>query len=932
MNNNSESRKYRDLMQSALFELEKMQSKLNALEQAQKEPIAIIGMGCRFPGGVNGTEEFWRLLRDRVDAITEVPSHRWDVDAYYDPNLTSYETMNTRWGGFLEEVDKFDYSFFGFSSAEAAAIDPQQRLLLEVTWEALENAGLAPDKVAGSQTGVFVSLVSGDYYKCMNTPASRGGTGIMNSMAANRLSYFFNLRGPSVVMDTACSSSLVAVHMACQSLRTGESNLALVGGVNVILSPEMTITFSQAGMTSGSGRCKSFDAAADGYVRSEGCGTVVLKRLSDAQADGDRILALVRGSAVNHNGRGMSLTSPNGSAQQAVIRQALNNAGVSADQIDYFEANGNGTLFGDAIEVNSLVAVLSKGRSSSQPCAIGSVKTNIGNLEAAGGIAALIKTVLCLQNGEIPPHPHLQQINPQLALESTPFIIPTINQPSAIKPRFASVNSFGYGGTNAHIVLEAASPESRVLQELSEVERPLHILTLSAKSDKALKELASRYESHLANHATELLPDVCFTANTGRTHFDHRLAIVAGSDTLRQQLSAFVAGKETAEWVSGQVHSTGRPKIAFLFTGQGSQYVGMGRQLYDTQPTFREALNQCDELLRPYLQQPLLSVLYPDTLGASRAYNEITKPALLDETAYAQPALFALEYALAKLWQSWGIKPDAVMGHSVGEYAAACVAGVFSLEDGLRLVAEPGRLMQGQPRKGKMAVVFAPEAVVAEAIAPYQDVSIAAFNGPKQTVISGNEQAVQAILEKLESEFIITDVLNIPDAIHSHLMDSILDSFEQTASQVQFSTPRLSFISHKTGQMMLPQEVPDASYWCSQIRNPVRFYQGIQTLAEAGYEIFLEIGPQKTLMEMGRRCLPTRTGTWLSSLLKQEEDEWRSLLSCVQALYVASVEVDWAGFDRDYPRGRVVLPTYPFQSKRCWLKPDEMKSYQKSER
>ena len=668
----------------------------------QTELIAIIGIGCRFPGAKD-PEEFWQLLHEGRVAVTEVPPERWDVDAFYDPNLDSDDKMNTRWGGFLEDVDKFDPFFFGVSSREASAMDPQQRLLLEVTWEALENAGLAPTRLAGSQTGVFVGISSQDYYKLMFDAPKRAATGISNSIAANRLSYFLDLRGPSMAVDTACSSSLVAVHLACQSLRTREANLALAGGVNIILSPEWTVTFSQAGMMASDGLCKSFDAAADGYVRGEGCGMVVLKRLRDALKDGDNILAVIRGSAVNQDGRSNGLTAPNGLAQQAVIRQALDNAELSPNQIDYIEAHGSGTPLGDVIEVQSLAEVLGQERSQYQKCALGSVKTNIGHLETAAGIAGLIKVVLSLQHGEIPPHPHLKEINPRIALEKTPFVIPTIHQPSDIKPRFVGLSSFGFGGTNAHVVL--ATPANwevsladlalRNTDEKSEIvesnnliskipnpksiDRPLHLLTLSARTDKALKQLADRYESHVAANPDQLLPDICFTANTGRSHFDHRLAIVAEeADTLRQPLGNFTSGKKTDGTLDGKVGDCKRPKIAFLFTGQGSQYIGMGRQLYDTQPTFREALNRCDELLRPNLSQSLLSILYPESGQSS----------LLDDTAYAQPALFALEYALFQLWQSWGIEPDAVMGHSVGEYVAACIAGVFSLEDGLRLIAE----------------------------------------------------------------------------------------------------------------------------------------------------------------------------------------------------------------------------------------------------
>ncbi|WP_445629543.1 type I polyketide synthase [Nostoc sp. DSM 114167] len=920
MSRPSETRDYGQLMQNALLELSALQAKLNTLEHAATEPIAIIGIGCRFPGGVNSPEQLWLLCKNGGDAIAEVPSDRWDVDAYYDPDLSSYDKTNTRWGGFLANIDLFDPGFFGISTSEAATIDPQQRLLLEVSWEALENAGYDPLQLAGSQTGVFVGIATCDYYKAMTAIPTRAGTGIANSMAANRLSYFLDARGPSVTIDTACSSSLVAIHTACQSLRHQESNLALVGGVNIMLLPEVNITFSQAGMMSSDGRCKSFDATADGYVRGEGCGVVILKRLSDAVKDGDRILALLRGTAVNHNGRSVGLTAPNGLAQQAVIRQALANARVAPDEIDYVEAHGTGTPMGDAIELQAIFGVLGQGRNLEQPCGLGSVKTNIGNLEAAGGIAAFIKTVLCLQHGEIPPHPHFKTINPHIDIKPTPFLIPTIDRPIDIKPRFAGVNSFGFGGTNAHVVLEAASDFRLPILDFrldDADDNPKLLLTLSAKTETALRELASCYADSLENYAAQSIPDICFTTNIGRSHFNHRHAIISSGDLpdLISELRTFATSKQT----TGRLESDNRPKIAFLFAGQGSQYVGMGWELYNSQPIFRAALDDCDRILRSYLDRPLLEVLYPlgeGEKGKGEGERNLG-PHLLDETAYAQPALFAVEYALVKLWQSWGIEPDAVMGHSVGEYVAACVTGVFSLEEGLYLSAEPGRLMATQAREGQMVAVFAAKEIVEEAIASYQDaVAIAAFNGPTQTVIAGDRQAVSAAIARLESDFIMTRELNVAHAFHSPLVDPIQNAFEQTLRQMQFHPPSLPFISHLSGEF--EAGVLDANYWRSQLRSPVRFDRGIQTLAETGYNIFLEIGPTDTLASMGKRCLPKNTANWLSSL-RQGHNDWRSLLDTLATLYEKGININWSEFHRDSPRQRVALPTYPFQRQRCWI-------------
>jgi thioester reductase-like protein len=904
------------------------------------EPIAIIGIGCRFPGA-NNPEAFWQLLHNGVDAIAQVPKDRWDIDSFYDPQPGTPGKMNTRWGGFLDRVDQFEPSFFGISPREVERMDPQQRLILEVAWEALENAGLAPDKLAGSQTGVFVAIGNYDYCRLLaqdlDLVNAYDGTGNTLCIAANRLSYILNLRGPSVVIETACSSSLVALHYACRSLLQGESNLCLVGGVSLMLSPEPTITYSHARMMAADGRCKTFDASADGYVRGEGCGVVVLKRLSDALRDNDNILAVVKGTAVNQDGQSNGLTAPNGPSQQAVIRQALENAGVAPAQISYVEAHGTGTALGDPIEVKSLKAVLMQGREPDRPCWIGSVKTNIGHLEAAAGMASVIKVVLSLQHREIPPHLHLKQLNPYISLEGTTFSIPTECQPwfASTERRLAGINAFGFGGTNCHAILEEAPSNSRFSdaeyhptaksrpQDMSasgrssvrerqnpkSIERPLHLLTLSAKSEKALEELAQRYVDFLASHPQVSLADVCFTANTGRSHFDHRLAVAAESiEQLQGTLNDFVTGKRTIGLVSGQVTSKKRSQIAFLFTGQGSQYVGMGRELYDTQPVFRQALDRCDKILRPYLKQPLLSVLYPKP--------RVNSP--LNETAYTQPALFALEYALFQLWKSWGIEPEIVMGHSVGEYAAACVAGVFSLEDGLKLIVERARLMQSLPQDGEMVAVLASESRVQEVIQPYErELSIAAINGPQSVVISGKREAVLAALIALKYQGVKTKKLTVSHAFHSPLMEPMLAAFERVAAEVTYSLPRIKLISNLTGELATP-EIATPEYWCRHVRQPVRFAAGMETLYQHGYEVFVEIGPKPTLVGMGRHCLPGGVGVWLPSLYQQQED-WLQLLQTLGVLYVRGVPVDWSAFDRDYARRRLQLPTYPFQRQRYWV-------------
>lgn len=683
-------------LKQALLALEQMRFKLEKIEKQQTEPIAIIGMACRFPGGANDPDSFWQLLHNGVGAVREVPLSRWNVNTYYDPNPEVIGKMYTRQANFLEiGVDEFDADFFRLTPREVVSMDPQQRLLLEVSWEALENAGQAPDKLIGSQTGIFVGINNSDYSQLSMKSKNSIDldayyfTGNSFSVAAGRISYILGLQGPSISIDTACSSSLVTVHFACQSLRLRECSMALAGGVNLILSPEGHIVLSRMRALAADGCCKTFDAAADGYGRGEGCGIVVLKRLSDAIADNDNILALVRGSAVNHDGYSSGLTVPNGLSQQKLIRAALANAKVEPNQVSYVEVHGTGTALGDPIEVEALANVLSQGREESHPLMIGSVKTNIGHLEAAAGIAAIIKVLVAMQHKEIPPHLHLKNPNPSIPWKDLPIVIPTEQTPwfeKASQGQIAGISSFGMSGTNAHVVLEKPLAPSPLY---SEVERPFHLFTLSAKSDVALKELANRFANYLKNKPLELLSDVCFTANIGRAHFVYRLALVIeNTSQLIKQLTSFAKGETSDGLKSGLVPPT-KPKVAFVFTNVGSDYINIGRQLYETQPTFRKTLQYCDELLRPYLQQPLLSVIYPEAGTTS----------LLNETDHTLPVLFAMEYALAQLWRSWGIEPAVVMGQGVGEYVAACIAGIFSLEDGLKLVIQQSKIMRALPLK-----------------------------------------------------------------------------------------------------------------------------------------------------------------------------------------------------------------------------------------
>lgn len=895
--------------QRILLALDDAAKKIETLEREKSEPIAIVGMGCRFPGGATSLDRYWQLLRDGVDAITPVPSDRWDADAYYDPDPSVAGKTYSRYGGFLDQVDQFDPQFFSISPREAQSIDPQQRLLLEVGWEALESSGSVPDPQAVSKTGVFVGITTNDYARLITPMGNLEPidayylTGNPLNAVAGRLAYTFGFQGPCMAVDTACSSSLVAVHLAVQSLRRGECDRALVGGVNVILTPENTVALSKAQMLSADGRCKTFDAAADGIVRGEGCGAIVLKRLSDVVTSQDRVMAVIRGSAVNQDGRSGGFTVPNKVAQAALLKQALKSAKVAPEAIDYIEAHGTGTPLGDPIELRALGEVLGQNRPDDAPLKVGSVKTNFGHLESAAGIAGLIKVVLSLQHETLPPHLHFREPNPHIDWSELPIQVPTEATPWAkTKSRLAGVSSFGASGTNAHVILEEA-PATAAPASATEPERPLHLLTLSARSASALDNLVADYRRYLTDN-TSAIADLCFSTNTGRGHFDHRLCLLAKS-TEQLQTRLQLAADSDGWWRQAESEAT---PIAFLFTGQGSQYVGMGRALYQSQPTFRRVLNQCSELLEAELSWSLVDVLYGD--GADEA--------TLNQTAYTQPALFAVEYALAQLWLAWGIRPRVVMGHSVGEYVAACIAGVFSLEDGLKLIAARGRLMQALPAGGGMVSILAAEATVQQYIAPYGDqVNIAAINGPTSIVISGPTSVLTTISDQLEQNSIKFKPLVVSHAFHSSLMEPMLAEFRQVASAITMQPPRLQLVSNLTGQVA-GADIATADYWCRHVREPVRFAAGMAAVQALGCGTYLEVGPKPILLGMGRQCVETTDALWLPSLRPPQED-WQALLTAVAQLYVHGAAIDWTEFDRGYTRQSVTLPTYPFQRQRYWV-------------
>lgn len=898
------------LMKDALNQLRAMKIKLNDLEKAQTEPIAIVGMSCRFPSGANSPEAFWELLQSGTDGIREIPHQRWNIDDYYDPKPDAKGKIYTRHGGFLDQpIDQFDAEFFGLSPREAQQTDPQQRLLLEVAWEALERGGMSPLELRGSQTGVFIGMMTQDYSDFTHNPDVIDlytGTGNAMSVAAGRLSFLFGFHGPTLTVDTACASSLVSVHLACQSIRNSECDIALAGGVNLILTPLVSIMESRAQMLSPDGRCKTFDSSANGYVRGEGCGVIILKRLSAAIKDNNHILGLIRGSAVNHGGASSGLTVPNQIAQEQLIRQALKTAKVEPEKISYIEAHGTGTSLGDPIELGALSTVFAN---NPHPLVVGSVKTNIGHLEGAAGIAGLIKVILCLQHQQIPPHLHFHNPSPHVDWNSQKIQVPSQILPwESDQSRLAGVSSFGLNGTNAHIILEEFVPAETTPGTLVPSQ---HIFTLSAKSESALVKLAQTYADYLQNHGQLSLADICHTSNSSRSQLNHRLAcVISTQQELQENLSEFAHNNPSSLTQQGFVSGKKRPKIAFLFTGQGSQYLGMGQELYQSYPLFREILDRCDRILSEYWDFSLLDLIYPQT-------SDATVENRLNQTCYTQPALFAIEYALVQLWQSWGITPQGVMGHSLGEYVAACVAGVFSLEDGLKLVVHRAKLMDSVQQSGSMIVLSASLAEIEPLIADYSStVAIAAINGDKNIVISGATLDIESIVVQLQGKDLKITPLQVSQAFHSPLMEEILPAFQEVARTISYHSPQIAVISNLTGKV-ITSEMQTPDYWCEHLRSTVRFADGLKTLLDKGYEVLIECGSHPVLLGMGRSVDSSSERLWLPSL-RRNTPGLQQMLQSLGKLYVQGINIHWPGLIVNQTQP-CILPTYAFEKSSYWL-------------
>ena len=875
------------------------------LRKERSEPIAIVGIGCRLPGGASSPQAFWDLLAAGRDAVVPLET-RWEqLGVKPDESLP-------RWAALLTEpLDEFEPQFFGISPREARSMDPQQRLMLEVAWESLEDAGIAPNALKDSRTGVFVAACTDDYSTLVESqPATEKDayctTGSMLSILAGRLSYTLGLQGPCFTVDTACSSSLVAIHQACRSLRSRESDLALSGGVNLIVSLDSTTGLSRIQALSPDGRCRTFDALANGYVRGEGCGLLVLKRLSDAVRDGDRIWAVIRGSAINQDGRSTGLTAPNVLAQQSLIRQALHDGGVDAASVGYVETHGTGTSLGDPIEVQALREVLGMPRADGTHCWLGALKTNIGHLEGAAGVAGVIKAALVLAMEKIPKNLHLRTLNAHIELDGSALKLANeaVAWPRGSTPRFAGVSGFGLSGTNVHVVLEEA-PNPPVPR--ASANHPAAVVVLSGRTEGALWAQAARLAQHLQQHPDLSLQDVAYGLATTRSALDQRIALVPGHrEALLLQLTSAAQGQVPAGAIRGTA-SSGR-KLAFLCTGQGAQLPGMGRGLYEVWPAFRHALDRCFALFDPLLPRPLREVMWAEP-GSVEAR-------LLDQTGYTQPALFALEYALCELWRSFGVQPDFIAGHSIGELVAACIVGVFSLQDAVRLCWARAQGMQELPTGGAMLSVQISEAEAQVAIAAHRHaVSIAAVNADDQVVLSGDQATVSQLAAEFAERGIRTKTLVVSHAFHSAHMDAMLAPFRNIAQSVRYARPQLPLFSSTTGKLVT-NEVCHAEYWVEQVRNTVRFAATINALQTTGVRTFLEIGPKATLLSLVPQH-PERSAS-LAPSLRGTQQEQESVLAAVGALWTVGHVVDWSQVFVE-KGNRISLPTYPWQRQRCWV-------------
>ncbi|MFZ4765304.1 MAG: beta-ketoacyl synthase N-terminal-like domain-containing protein, partial [Roseimicrobium sp.] len=888
--------------------------------QTAKEGIAIIGIGCRFPGGVHDTESFWSLLEEGREGVGDVPTDRWNVERFYDAEPGIVGKTIAKRGGFVEGIDQFDPQFFGISPREAPYIDPQQRLLLETAWEAIEDAGVVLDLDQGTDMGVFVGISHNDYQGLQHTSTDRAGisahtpTGSAHSIAANRISYCLNLTGPSIALDTACSSALTAVHVACEHLLAGHCKTAMAGGVTVMITPDGFIGFSQAGMLSPEGQCKAFDASANGFVRGEGAGMVLLKKMSEAIADGDPIHAVILGSAVNQDGHTNGISLPSPEAQARLVRDACVNAGIAPSHIGYVEAHGTGTAVGDPIEAHALAEALCADRSADSPLVVGSVKTNLGHLETASGVAGLVKAALVLQHGRIPASLHFTTPNPNIDFEALKLRVPVACEdfPRTSTLRIAGVNSFGFGGANAHVVL-VEPPCSRQRMAAADLADRAWPLMLSARSEESLRAAAWSLSTWLDEHAklngsSPLLPDLTYMLGARRNHHSHRLTLTGRTiGAMVQELTAFSTGQAGPSLRTAFTPRTAQAtRVAFVMSGLGPQWFGMGRELMAHEPVFKQMMEACEVAMRPWAQFSLFDEL-------ARAEED----SQMQRTEVSQPAIFAMQMALAALWQSWGVQPTAVLGHSVGEVAAACVAGILTLEQAAKIIVLRGRFMDECAAAGgtMLAVGLSPDEARAVIAQHDSSVSIAAFNGPRSLTLSGLKASLERIAAELESKEIFARFLKVSHPFHHAMMQPAADALQAALADLVPQAGTIPFFSTVTGQQ-LSGTACDAQHWSSGVCQPVEFANAIGALAEFGVDVWLEIGAHPALTRSIQECLAEHGGKPVVLASARREREHDSLLETAMELHLAGVALDFAALTPS--RRHLRLPLYAWDKSRWW--------------
>lgn len=894
------------LEKQALYALEVAEQSVKKAKQAIHEPIAIVGMNCKFPGGVTSKEEFWDVLNLKKDVISEVSPERWS-NKYFNENKGVPGTTYAKHGAFINDIFGFDANFFGISTAEATSMDPQQRLLLETTWHALEDAGMQPKHLKNEQVGIFVGIGQIDYglremgNANLNNINAYSGPGLGGSFAAGRLAYFLGTQGPTISMDTACSSALVSVHQACNSLRLNECNVAIAGGVHLMLSPEITITLSKAGALSPNGRCSTFSDKADGYVRGEGCGMVVLKKLSDAEKDGDTILAIIKGSAVNHDGPSSGLTVPNGKAQEALIEKALKASKTKGEDISYIETHGTGTPLGDPIEVEAIVNTLGANRSAAEKLVLGAVKTNIGHLEPAAGIAGLIKIVMAMQHKKIPGNLNYERPNPILELEKQPVSIVTDTVAWAPKQkRIAALNAFGLSGTNAHMIFEEYDTVPSVKQE--EQHDTYFPFVFSAKTERTLKHIVQQYLKMLQDHDFNL-ESLSQQLNVNRSKFSYRLAFKANTqDGIIKQLNAYLNGEKTIEKQTSRVVKGALEKTAFLFPGQGAQFEGYAADLYKHTPVFKSYVNACLALLQD---------------GTAKVLRTAFESGVHTETQFTHEHvslyLYITEYALAKYWIALGVTPNTVSGYSLGEFTAATIAGVLSIEDGLKMVAKSAILVNSLAEKGALISIFETKETILKAITVEKwQLEIGAINTASHVLVSGIAADVEKLRLFCEANSITYAIIqNIP-AYHSAVIDPILNEFEQFASQITHRSPKLPMLSGTTGKRVSAVEV-NAAYWRNVLRQSVNYDKVAKRLVDNGHSIYMEMGPNTMLLSLVRQVehFETNNAALLPSI-RRIASEYSDMLYSVVYLFLKGIDINWQAFYKNQKRSKIDLPLYPF--------------------